>query len=114
MDQMNIETIKTMLTYIKQTDGILKILEENKNNPNITLVQIHNIFQERFLVQPNGDEYSFCNQYNFINSLYAYICLISTCLLKELPEKKISKLEEEWGLNELDQDLTLQDLLEVP
>lgn len=108
---MNIETIKQMLTYIKQTEGMLKILEENKMNPNITLGQIHNIFQERFLVQPNSDDYSFCNQYCFINNLYTYICLIRTCLLKELPVKKISKLEEEWGLNELDQDLFLQDFI---
>jgi hypothetical protein len=72
MDQMNIETIKQMLTYIKQTDGMLKILEENKRNPNITLGQIHNIFQERFKLKPNSDEYSFLNQYYFINSLYTY------------------------------------------
>ncbi|MCP4923793.1 MAG: hypothetical protein GY915_07175 [bacterium] len=111
MEKMDVETVAAIFTRIRQSNGMLHILEDNKNNPEITLGELQKIFKGSFSEDPGSSSFSFANQYQHLVSLFAYICLVQQTFLKELPDKRISELDESWGLRQLnseDKELTLR------
>lgn len=101
-----------IITRIRQANGLLAIIDQEKNNPQITLGEIHKKFQRDFVLDPSHAEFAFFNQDQFIASLLAYICLPSSVFYSELPKDKLSALPDDWGVKSLRcADIGLQELI---
>jgi hypothetical protein len=101
-----------IITSIRQANGILAILDQEKNNPKTTLGEVFEKFQKDFGCHPSQDGFAFFNQNQFITSLLAYVCLPSSLFYKDLPKSKISELPNGWGTKKLVcQEIGLQELI---
>ncbi len=87
-----------MICYVRQANGMLEILEENKKNQEITLRELQGKFKEKYKADPGNDDFSFCNQHQFSASLFIYIGIPSQKFFNSLPECSVEKLVPDWGV----------------
>ena len=95
MDQ---NSVNRLICAVRQTNGMLQILDAEKENPSITLGQIQKRFSAQFGIDPSTKDFAFYNQDQFLTSLLAYLCMPSEKFYDELPELPLSTLVNGWGL----------------
>jgi hypothetical protein len=76
---------------------MLQLLDAEKNNPSITLGELHSRFATQYGIHPAEKDFAFYNQNQFLTSLLAYLCMPSEKFYDELPEIPISSLPSGWG-----------------
>ncbi|MDX9690602.1 MAG: hypothetical protein EOM37_04045 [Proteobacteria bacterium] len=109
---MNQGEVVQIITSIRQGNGLLAIIDQEKNNPLITLGEIHGKFQKAFGISPAQDGFAFFNQNQFITSLFAYVCLPNASFYEELPKTNLKDLPKDWGVEDLEcADIELQELI---
>jgi HEPN pEK499 p136 len=94
---MNEEEVNRLICGVRQVNGMLQLLDEEKNNPSITLRQIQDQFASQYGIHPSEKDFAFYNQHQFLTSLLAYLCMPSEKFYDELPDTKISSLPSGWG-----------------
>jgi HEPN pEK499 p136 len=94
---MNQISVVPFITAVRQTNGMLQLLDAEKNNPSITLGELQQKFVSQFSVHPSNEDFAFYNQYQFLTSLFAYLCYPSEKFYDELPDIAISSLVSGWG-----------------
>jgi hypothetical protein len=90
---------------------MLQILDAEKTNPSTTLGEIQKKFADQFGISPADAGFYFFNQYQFLTSLLAYICMPSEKFPAEVPDVQINGLAAGWGLQGVLFAGTLRDLL---
>jgi len=91
--------VNQLICAVRWTNGILQIIDQHKNNPAMTLGEIHAQFESLFGVNPNRSWFSFYNQDQLLTSLLAYLCLPSEKFHERLPKTSIKELDPKWGLS---------------
>lgn len=76
-----------------------------------TLQEILNTFAKQFAFDPREEDFAFYNQWQLINSLYAYICIPKEKNHSDFPNTELSALSEKWGLKNQPQTYTLVDFI---
>ena len=95
----------------RQIDGLLQLIDAKKNNPNITLKEVLDTFSESYGFDPRENDFAFYNQWQLINSLYAYICIPKEKNFTALPDIPLSDLSKKWGLKKQHQVYTLNEFI---
>ena len=108
---MEQEDVKAMICRVRQVNGMLQILDAEKNNCSITLGEIHDKFMSKYGENPASAEFAFYNQHQFLTSLLAYLCLPSERFYSEIPQLSISSLPPRWGVQSLSFSGSLQELV---
>jgi len=98
MDQVS---VNRLICAVRQTNGMLQLLDAEKDNPSITLGELQQRFASQFSVQPTSEHFAFYNQHQFLTSLLAYLCMPSEKFYAELPEAPIASLHSGWGTEAL-------------
>lgn len=98
MDQTS---VIQLICAVRQTNGMLQILDAEKGNPGITLGEIQQRFASQFSINPATIDFAFYNQHQFLTSLLAYLCMPSEKFYRELPEIQINSLAQGWGTDGL-------------
>lgn len=94
MDQVS---VNHLICAVRQTNGMLQLLDAEKENPEITLGELQQRFTSQFGIDPATKDYAFYNQHQFLTSLLAYLCMPSEKFYEELPEIPINLLAPGWG-----------------
>jgi hypothetical protein len=105
---MRENAIKHLFTFVKHTNGMLQLLDAEKNNPSITLGELHKKFQQLYKINPSNRDFFFYNQHQFLTSLLAYLCLPTETYYDKLPETQIINLHGRWGLTDIHQNISLK------
>jgi hypothetical protein len=105
---MQEDTVKHLIVSVRQTNGMLQLLDAEKNNPSITLGELHKRFQQMYSIHPSNEHFFFYNQNQFLTSLLAYLCLPTETYYNKLPETQIIKLNDKWGLSDIRQTISLK------
>jgi hypothetical protein len=95
MDQTS---VNGLICSIRHVNGMLQILDAEKNNPSITLRELQKKFAAQFGISPTADGFYFYNQHQFLTSLLAYICMPSEKFFTDIPDIEVKSLAEGWGL----------------
>ena len=94
MDQVS---VNHLICAVRQTNGMLQLLDAEKENPAITLGELQQRFASQFGIDPATKDFAFYNQHQFLTSLLAYLCMPSEKFYDELPEIPINLLAPGWG-----------------
>ena len=94
---MNQNSVNHLICAIRQTNGMLQLLDAEKENPSITLGEIQQKFASEFGVDPSIKDFAFYNQHQFLISLLAYVCMPSEKFYEDLPEIATDELVSGWG-----------------
>lgn len=94
---MNQASVDQLICAVRQTNGMLQLLDAEKANSSITLGELQQKFAFQYGVDPAAQSFAFYNQYQFLTSLFAYLCMPSEKFYGELPEIAISSLVSGWG-----------------
>jgi hypothetical protein len=94
MDQTS---VNRLICAVRQTNGMLQLLDAEKNNPSITLGELQQRFAAQYGIHPATKDFAFYNQHQFITSLLAYLCMPSEKFYEELPDIPIASLAPGWG-----------------
>lgn len=108
MDQA---AVNHLICGVRQINGMLQILDAEKNNPSITLGELQQQFESQFKVHPAHRDFAFYNQNQFMSSLLAYLCMPSEKFYAELPETPIASLHSGWGAEMLSFSGSLKSLV---
>lgn len=108
---MNQDEVTNLFVRVRQINGMLQLLDAEKHNPLITLGELHEKFESQYKTNPASEEFNFYNQYQFITSLLAYVCLPSERFYSELPDTEVGKLPAGWGTSSLTSSYSLRDLV---
>lgn len=98
MDQAS---VNHLICAVRQVNGMLQLLDAEKNNPSITLGELQQRFASQFGIHPATKDFAFYNQHQFLTSLLAYLCMPSEKFYAELPETPIGSLPSGWGTEAL-------------
>jgi hypothetical protein len=100
MDQ---KSVNHLICGVRQVNGMLQILDAEKNNPSITLGELHEQFESKFKIHPAHPDYAFYNQDQFMISLLAYLCMPKERFFNELSAIELKSLSEQsthdWGID---------------
>ena len=105
---MKENTIKNLIVSVRQTNGMLQLLDAEKNNPSITLGELQKRFHQMYSIHPGNGNFFFYNQHQFLTSLSAYFCLPTETYYNKLPETQIIHLNNKWGLSDIQQTISLK------
>ncbi|MBI1867154.1 MAG: hypothetical protein HYS06_02460 [Methylocystis sp.] len=94
MDQAS---VNRLICAVRQTNGMLQILDAEKENASITLGELQGKFHSQYGIDPSAKDFAFYNQHQFLTSLLAYLCMPSEKFYEKLPEIKIDSLAPGWG-----------------
>ena len=94
MDQTS---VNHLICAVRQTNGMLQLLDAEKNNPSITLGELQQQFAAQYGIHPATKDFAFYNQHQFLTSLLAYLCMPSEKFYAELPDISITSLAPGWG-----------------
>ena len=94
MDQ---NSVNSLICRVRQTNGLLQLIDAHKNNPSITLGEIQQKFKDQYGISPADNDFAFYNQHQLLNSLSAYLCMPSEKFYNALPEIPITSLPSGWG-----------------
>jgi HEPN family protein len=94
---MNQASVNHLICAVRQVNGMLQLLDAEKDNPSITLGELQQRFASQFGIHPTAESFYFYNQHQFLISLLAYLCMPSEKFYAELPETKIASLHSGWG-----------------
>ena len=108
---MNQDSVKQLITAVRQTNGMLQLLDAEKENPSITLGELQQKFASQFSINPSSKNFAFYNQHQFLTSLIAYLCMPSEKFYEDLPETKVDSLANGWGTNGLSFSGSLKQLV---
>ncbi len=99
---MNPGPVDRLICGVRQINGMLQILDEEKNNPSITLGEIHELFKSKFRIDPADQRFAFCNQYQYSISLFAFICIPKEEFFDDLDKIQLEGrpdiILEDWGI----------------
>lgn len=109
MDQTS---VNHLICAVRQVNGMLQILDSEKDNPSITLGELQQRFASQFGIHPTVENFGFYNQHQFLTSLLAYLCMPSEKFYSELPETPISSLHSGWGTEALSFPGSLKSLVQ--
>lgn len=98
---MNQASVNHLICAVRQVNGMLQLLDAEKDNPSITLGELQQRFASQFGVHPTAESFAFYNQHQFLTSLLAYLCMPSEKFYADLPETPISSLHSGWGVEAL-------------
>lgn len=98
MDQAS---VNCLISAVRQTNGMLQLLDAEKENPSITLGELQQRFIFQFGIDPATKGFAFYNQHQFLTSLLAYLCMPSEKFYEEIPEIPIDSLAPGWGTEDL-------------
>jgi len=98
---MNQASVNHLICAVRQVNGMLQLLDAEKNNPSITLGELQQQFAEQFGIHPAAEVFAFYNQHQFLTSLLAYLCMPSEKFYTDLPETPIASLPTGWGTEAL-------------
>ena len=104
-------SINQLICGVRQVNGMLQILDAEKNNPSITLGELQQQFESKFNIHPALQGFAFYNQNQFLTSLLAYLCMPSEKFYDELPEIAVALLHSGWGTGMLDFSGSLKSLI---
>lgn len=90
-------SVNCLICAVRQTNGMLQILDAEKDNPSITLGELQERFASQFGIDQATRDFAFYNQHQFLTSLLAYLCMPSERFYGELPEIAIDSLAPGWG-----------------
>jgi hypothetical protein len=85
---MNQASVNHLICAVRQVNGMLQILDAEKDNPSITLGELQQRFASQFCIHPTAENFAFYNQHQFLTSLLAYLCMPSEKFYAELPETR--------------------------
>ena len=68
---MNQASVNHLICAVRQVNGMLQILDAEKDNPSITLGELQQRFASQFLIHPTAENFAFYNQHQFLTSLLA-------------------------------------------
>lgn len=108
---MDEASINRLVCAIRQTKGMLQLLDEAKAKPETTLGELQDKFSAMYILNPRDKDFFFYNQHQFLTSLLAYVCLPKETFYEQLPEIVLKDLNEGWGLNGLLLNLSLKNFL---
>ena len=98
---MNQASVNHLICAVRQVNGMLQILDAEKDNPSITLGELQQQFASQFDIHPTAKDFAFYNQHQFLTSLLAYLCMPSEKFYAELPETPIASLSSGGGTEAL-------------
>jgi hypothetical protein len=98
---MNQSLVNNLICAVRQVNGMLQLLDAEKDNPSITLGELQQQFASQFGIHPSTKDFAFYNQHQFLTSLLAYLCMPSEKFYAELPEIPIALLPSGWGTEAL-------------
>jgi hypothetical protein len=103
---MNPKSVNHLICGVRQVNGMLQILDAEKNNPSITLGEIHELFESKYGVHPAHQDFAFYNQDQYLISLFAYLCMTKESFFKDLGKiylkgEKLMISLEDWGIQSL-------------
>lgn len=96
---MNKNTLKSFIAIMRQTQGMIGIIDHNRDKPNLKLSEIHALFEQDYKLNPR--EHYFNNQYMMISSLLSYLVLPKEVYFDSIPDIRLKDLNDNWGLNDL-------------
>ena len=96
---MNKDTLKSFISIMRQTQGLLGIIDNHRNEPNFKLSEIHDLFEQKYKLNPK--QQFFNNQYMMVSSLLSYLVLPKEVYFDSIPDIKLKDLNNKWGLNNL-------------
>lgn len=108
---MNQANVTSLIISVRQVNGMLQLLDAEKNNPSITLGEIHEKFERQYKLHPASKEFFFYNQHQFITSLLVYVCLPSEKFYSDLPDINAGQLPAGWGASDLIFSGSLRDII---
>ena len=95
---MNHTSVNQLICAVRQVNGMLQILDAEKDNPSITLGELQKTFEMQFGIHPTAKDFAFYSQHQFLTSLLAYLCMPSEKFYSELPETPVATLPPGWGV----------------
>jgi hypothetical protein len=107
--------VSRLICGVRQINGMLQILDAEKNNPSITLGEIHELFKSKYGIDPADKLFAFCNQYQYSISLFAFICILKEEFFNELDKIHLKDrsdiILEDWGIESLQHIKSLGELV---
>ena len=110
---MSKESVNQLICGVRQVNGMLQLLDAEKQNRSITLGELQDRFATQYGVHPADKDFAFYNQNQFLISLLAYVCMPSAKFYEELPGTPISSLPPGWGIEDLGFPGSLQQLVRL-